>query len=573
MEEVLAIDFGTTNSVMYVCKNQKEELLWNNQTSGENLFPSYVDYNRKNVAVGFAAKKNMGRPGHFVVTCVKRLIGKTYDEYLKLEKKDIFGCEVVRGDDGMPYFVVSEDGTKKVNCIDVACELFKWLKASAEMICDRKFTKAYVTKPANYLDNQVKAIRAAARRAGLNIDKMINEPTAAGLSWCVEIPKESKESNDIKVIQSPGKLKPDDKILVIDFGGGTLDFSVIRYLGDNMFNVEDNSGDPNLGGNDMDSALMQLVLQKLKNEHGIDIREFKNQAKKLAQIKEFCENAKIIGNSHTKDQDEEDDKKESNSHKKRHYFNYEEFKQKNDGYIYEVFLTGVFSGDVDCPDSIYFTFKEVTEAYMKCLEGAIKPLKYIITKPGQTPKELSHVLLVGGSSRLLLFRQLLYREGFERTQFEAIDPMACVAKGAYALAKMFNDPECKVKMTERIAISYGLKSGNNSVVILLKKGQKIPAASQGILFKNMSDEPARIEIMAYQCVDEKGQGEVSIEKCNLIKAWQFDNPMKYRQPKGEQLLELQFKLEVGGTLKVTCKDVARNRLLLTGETSVIYENQ
>ena len=110
-------------------------------------------------------------------------------------------------------------------------------------------------------------------------------------------------------------------------------------------------------------------------------------------------------------------------------------------------------------------------------------------------------------------------------------------------------------------------------MILLKKGQKIPAASQGILFKNMSHEPARIEIMAYQCVDDNGKGEVSIEKCNLIKAWQFDNPVNYRQPKGEQLLELQFKLEVGGTLEVTCKDVARNKLLLTGKTSVIYENQ
>ena len=547
MEEVIAIDFGTTNSVVFAFAKNEVKQIWNNQNSGEYYFPSFVDYSDKGVKVGNAAKLSIGRQDHFVVTCVKRLIGKTYDEYLKLEKKDIFGCEVVRGDDGMPYFVVSEDGTKKVSCIDVACELFKWIKASAETICERTLTKAYVTKPANYLDNQVKAIREAARRAGLNIDKMINEPTAAGLSWCVETEE-----------KTPGKLKPDDKILVVDFGGGTLDFSVIRYLGDDIFNVEDNSGNPNLGGNDIDNALMQLVIDKLQDLCGIDFvnKKLKSKKSKLSKLRSMCEEHKKNVNCCTKDADV-----------------YKMFLAVNEELIYEVDVSELITHDNISDSGITRTFREVTEAYMNCLEDAIEPLRSIITKPGQTPKEISHVLLVGGSSQLMAFHQLLYREGLKQAQFEDINPMTCVAKGAYALAKMFNDPECKVKMTERIAISYGLKSGNNSVVILLKKGQKIPAASQGILFKNMSDEPARIEIMAYQCVDEKGQGEVSIEKCNLIKAWQFDNPVKYRQPKGEQLLELQFKLEVGGTLKVTCKDVARNRLLLTGETSVIYENQ
>ena len=557
MEEVLAIDFGTTNSVVYALINKKAEQLWNNQNSGEKLFPSFVEYTGKSVVVGSAARSNLGRQGRYVVTCVKRLIGKTYDEYLKLERKDIFGCEVVRGDDGMPYFVVSEDGKKKVSCIDVACELFKWLKANAEIICERKFTKAYVTRPANYLDNQVKAIREAARRAGLNIDKMFNEPTAAGLSWCVETPQKSKESNDTKSIQTPVKLKPDDKILVIDFGGGTLDFSVIRYEGNNSFHGEDNSGNPNLGGNDIDYTLVQLVLNRLKSEYEIDIEkmQYKKKVRILTALRDYCEKLKIVVNSNSKDDD-----------------NYEGFKEKNKGLIYEVSLpSNVLSGNV--PEVFNFSFGEVTEAYMKCLEGAIKPLKLIIDKPGQTPKELSHVLLVGGSSQLMAFRQLLYRQGLERTQFAAIDPMTCVAKGAYELANIDYNPKCETKMTESIPISYGLKSGDNSVVILLRKGQKIPAASQGISFTNMSDEPARIEIVAYQCVDDEGKVEVSIEKCNLIKAWQFDNPVKYRQPKGEQLLELQFQLEFGGTLKVTCKDVARNKCLLTGDTRVTFSNQ
>ena len=546
MEEILAIDFGTTNSVVFAYAKNEVKQIWNNQNSGEFLFPSFVEYTGKGVVVGNAAKLFMGKPGHFVVSCVKRLIGKTYDEYLKLEKKDIFGCDVVRGDDGYPYFVVSEDATKKVSCIDVACELFKWIKASAEAICERTFAKAYVTKPANYFDNQVKAIREAARRAGLKIDKMINEPTAAGLSWCVE----TKE-------KSPGKLKPEDKILVVDFGGGTLDFSVIRYLGNDEFNVEDNSGNPNLGGNDIDYALMQLILDRLKNNFGVDIEKKIMKKWRLAKIRNVCEERKISFNSRTKDADV-----------------YERFLKLNESLVFDSDVSDFLSSSDDLPEStLKIPFREVTEAYMNCLKKAIKPLRAIIDKPGQRLDEISYVLLVGGSSRLMAFHQLLYREGLKRTKFVAIDPMTCVARGAFELSKIYNDPTNKVKMTEKIAISYGLKSGDNKVVLLLKKGMKIPATSEGVKFINTNDEPARIEIMAYQCVEDEGKYEVDIEKCSLIKAWQFENPIKFRQPKGEQLLELQFELHVGGTLQVTCKDVARNKLLLDEETNVIYENQ
>ena len=92
----------------------------------------------------------MGRPGHFVVSCVKRLIGQIYDDYLKLDEKDIFGCVVVCGEDDYPYLIANKDGTKKCSCIDVACVLFKWLKETAERICERTFSKVYVARPANF---------------------------------------------------------------------------------------------------------------------------------------------------------------------------------------------------------------------------------------------------------------------------------------------------------------------------------------------------------------------------------------------------------------------------------------
>ncbi|CBK22957.2 uncharacterized protein [Blastocystis hominis] len=531
MEDILAIDFGTTNSTACAFNNNNRVQLWNNQDSGEFLFPSFVDYTDKGVKVGKLAKLNMGKPGHFVVSCVKRLIGLRYDEYLKLEKKDIFGCDVVRGDDGYPYFVVSEDGSRMVSCIDVACELFKWIKASAEAICERTFAKAYVTRPANFLDHQVKAIRQAAEKAGLKIDKMITEPTAAGLSWCKTTVKELFPT-----------LKKDTNVFVVDFGGGTLDFSVIRYLGNNQFRVEDNAGNPCLGGNDIDNAIMDLVLAKLRNDYGVVIDKSKRgTARKLARLRNICEDVKIEVNMKTTDDD-----------------NYEAFLRKNEHLTYEIDVS-YLTTEVEV---ITLPFRKVTEAIMNCMESA----------PSQMPGLLPHILLVGGSSQLVVFRQLLFKEQFKRKRFEKIDPITCVSQGAYELACIMNDKNAKMSMTEPIAISYGLKSGNDQVAIILSKGTAIPCTSSEKMFCNCDDYPERINISVYQCEDDEGQELVDIEKCTEVESWQFINPEDCRRPRGQQQLTLRLKLEVGGTLQVICKDFAFNRVLLDEKADVLYEN-
>ena len=541
MEDILAIDFGTTNSTACAYRNGKRTQLWNNQASGEYLFPSFVDYFDKGVEVGYRAKMNMGRPGHFVVSCVKRLIGLRYDEYLKLEKKDIFGCEVGRGDDGYPYFVVSEDGSKRVSCIDVACELFKCIKETAESICDRTFSKAYVTRPANFLDHQVKAIRAAARKAGLNIDKMITEPTAAGLSWYKTAVKGMLPM-----------LKKDTNLLVVDFGGRTLDFSVIRYLGNGRFRVEDNSGNPCLGGNDIDNAIMDLVLARLREEYGVQIdKSRRRMTMKLARLRKSCEEVKISYNNHIQDDD-----------------NYEGFLMKNEKLVYEIDVSDLTTEI----DSITLPFRKVTEAIMNCMESAVlKPLEYITSKPCQNVNEFEHVILVGGSSKLMAFRQLLYRSGFKQEQFESIDPVNCVSQGAYELACIMNDPNARMSMTEPIAVSYGLKSGNDKVAIILRKGRTIPCTSPDILFVNSESYPSAIVLSVFECADDEGKELVDIEKCREVKTFQFVIPADCKQPKRELKLVISFKLEVGGTLQVICKDFVYNRILLNEKTDILYE--
>ena len=539
MESILTIDFGTTNSVVYAWMDKKKQIVWNNQTSGEYLFPSFVDYKGDSVVTGFPAKLNIGNPGHFVVSCVKRLIGLTYDDYCKLEKKDLFGCDVVRGDDGYPYFVVSEDGTKRVSCIDVACELFKWIKQNAEDICERTFSKVYVTKPANFLDNQVKAIREAARKAGLCIDKMINEPTAAGIAWC-------KTAIEGKFT----KLEKDSTVLVIDFGGGTLDLSVIKYEGDYNFKVKATSGSIHLGGNDIDNVLVDLVLTKLKTDYSFELDQSKKRTRqKIAKLRKCCEEAKIVVNGQTKDAD-----------------NYEKFLKLNQKLVYEIDVSYLNAG----VDSLIFPFVDVTKAFMKCLESSLEPLRKITSKPDQMISVYRKILLVGGSSQLMAFRQLMYSQKINQSQIGKINPMYCVSEGAFEIAASEVASKNKMHVTETIAVSYGLKSGNDQVVLILKKGMTIPRTSAEIIVYNTDDYPEVIQISVYQCKDDPEDSElVDIDKCAEVETWEFQNPERCRRPSKQQQIGIVFKLQVGGTLEVICRDFAYNQLLLDKEARVL----
>ena len=339
-------------------------------------------------------------------------------------------------------------------------ELFKWIKETAEIICDRTFSKAYISRPANFLDHQVKAIRAAAEKAGFHVVKTLPEPIAACLAWYKTAVKGLFPT-----------LNRDTNVLVVDFREGTLDFSVIRYLGNGRFRVEDNIG-LFFDDTDIDNAIMDLVLAELRDIYGVEIDKSKRRmVMKLARLRNICEEVKIVINNQTTDDD-----------------SYEGFLCKNEKPVYEIdvsFLTNEI-------DAVHFPFREVTEAIMKCLEPALKPLEYITSKPGQRPRELQHVLLVGKATKLVVFRQLLYREQFKRRQFEKIDPIHCVSQGLYELACIMNDPNTRMSMSDPIAVSYGLRAGSDKVAIILRKGTTIPCTSREIIFCNCDDYSERI---------------------------------------------------------------------------------
>ena len=174
---------------------------------------------------------------------MKRIIGLTYAEYENLQEKSIFGCEVIKGQDGYPRFVIDAEGNTK-SPIEVASEIFKVLKKEADAFTNRNYTKAYVTVPANFKDHQCRAIKEAAKLAGLEVLKLITEPTAAAMSWCFEHPDE---------------MKPGEKLMVYDFGGGTFDVSLLA-IERGYFEVLATAGDTHLGGEDFDNRMVEFCI-------------------------------------------------------------------------------------------------------------------------------------------------------------------------------------------------------------------------------------------------------------------------------------------------------------------------
>ena len=509
MEETIAIDFGTTNSAAYIYRNDKAELLPNLSEQGSYLFPSFVEYDAGSVITCSPAKKNVGKPHKFVVSCVKRLIGLSFQQYTKLEEKDIFGCDVAEGEDGYPEFIVSETG-QRASCVDVAAELFRTIKESADHYCGRRFTKAYVTVPANFKDNQISAIRTAVVKAGLSVEKFITEPTAAAMSWCFEHSKE---------------IKPNEKMLVYDFGGGTFDLSFLQCYSAARFRVLDVDGNPSLGGSDIDQQIMHFLQRTFQRTFGRPLLDPSESdfTRRSAQLRSLSEQVKII-------------------------------------------LSVASSYDVDFLD-ITGEEEEELSVSRAMLATLVRPILFktvaciqrVLERGKLSPGAVRRVFLVGGSSKLPAVHELMERK-FPKSTFPDVDPDHCVALGAMKMLMMDYGKQRQVE--ERIVISYGLRI-ENEVLIMLRRGTIIPAISPQYYFYNTTDFPESIFSEVYQWEGVLSTVEdrikLPVEECTKVALFQFKNPDP--KPKGSQHFCITFSLDVGGTLEVFCKDADTNEEL------------
>lgn len=546
LDTTIAVDFGTTNSSVYIWKNGKCEPLNNPDMQGKNLFPSFVEYSDNGVITGQPARLNFGKKRRFVVGAVKRIIGQTYEEYERMKDKSIFGCEVVRDENGYPRLVVNSEG-KTVSPIDVSSELFKVIKKRADEYGGRNYTQAYVTVPANYSDRQCKAIKQAAKLAGLSVLKLITEPTAAAMSWCFD---------------NTDKLREGEHLIVYDFGGGTFDVSHVLYRGEGKFEIIDTTGDPSLGGNDIDTAMMNYVLNKYKNNGGNEEIADKIKLTKMFRnrLRSDCESIKVIITNGAGFDDDENTYIANNSKiiQPIDFSSYDD-----DGSVGEVSIS----------------VKDLNDSIRPLIDRSMDVTMELLKKNHLMKGNIRHFFLVGGSSHLQLIKQRIRRQ-FPQADFPVYNPDEAVAVGAMKMLvhdyEKGDDQEGDV--TERLVTSYGLQSGDDEVVLFLEKGKEIPAASPDYIFKNADGFEDEFELGIYQWPGDPTQlrtygktikyHKVKLYECTKIETCRFANPNK--QERKQQKLQISFHLDVGGALEVTCKDVQRDQILTCSVFKAVY---
>lgn len=487
LDDIIAVDFGSTNSAVFVFRHGRLEQLANNETTGEYQFPSFVEYTKNSVVTGLTAKRHLGNEGHFVVACVKRLIGLTYDEYERLEDRDIFGCEVVRGDDGYPQFIVSDEG-RKVGCIEVAAEIFKKIKSEADSFCDHEVTSVYLTVPVKYNEAQTLAIKEASRMAGLKIVRTMKEPIAAALSLCVDHPDDVHKT---------------ERLLIFDFGGGTFDVSCLECKDATHFEICCCEGEACLGGNDFDTAILKYALERYKQQTGNDLlnRNPKTYKKKFNKLRGACEEIKKTISTHPTSELDVDDRNEV---------------------------------------TISITEADVEQAIRNKLNMAMKCVRRITDKDGYNPGQIRHVVFVGGSSKLNIVRKAVKRM-FGNSNFPDVDAYSCVAKGAGYLAQLDSRPISIPQPIYHSDCSYGIEGGNK-VLILLRIGQKIPCDTGAVTVELTDKTTKEIKSTLYRTKKEMTKEArilMDINECEFI--GNFSIPVPSSTERYEMLLHVEDK--------------------------------
>ena len=509
-ESTIAIDFGSTNSAAYVCKGGNPTALASNDRSGEYQFPSFVEYTNDSAVVGLSAKKHFGMEKKYVVACVKRLLGKTFDDYLAFPDKSIFGCEVIRGDDNSPRFVVSDSGLSKT-CEEVASEIFRKIKHDADAFTGKTCNYAYLTYPVDYNDIQKKAIEKACNLAGLKVRGWLQEPDAAALSW---------------TLRSEINGRGFERFIIFDFGGGTLDVSCLS-CNNGVATFSHNVGNATLGGNDVDTVLMEYCINFYRRENGEDLilgKDEKKRMKKLLKLRSMCEDVK---RSLSSSQTGEIDFSEINPHAGEPF----------------ILTTIAFNRVV----------KDILDQCMKCVDEATKHDEW-------GPGTIRHVILVGGSSLICEIRNIL-RNKFvhaEIPDITVVNPYSCVAEGA--CRKMMMDASGQIgNAMKRLGQSYGI-SGGNQVLLLLRKNMIVPCISGKIRVQVTDPTANKLVTTVYAYSGDVNSQETRIMKqiaeCSEKGVISFDIPTN-----GSKYFELQMQMGFNETVQVTCRDIIRGEII------------
>lgn len=491
----IGIDLGTTNCCVSVYKNGVPEIITNPQ--GNRTTPSYVSFFKGERLVGEPAKAASSRNSKNTLYDSKRLIGKRFDD-LTVQSDILTWPFTVKDENNKPHMVVTHnDEEKSFSPEQVSSMLLSKLKKDAEDYLGHEIKKAVVTVPAYFTDAQKSATKDAGVIAGLDIIRIVNEPTAAALAYGLTNLDKNEEY----------------KVLVFDLGGGTFDCSLL-VADDGFYQVEATSGDAHLGGEDFDNAIIDWALNEFYKTTQIPPSEVKKNSRSVARLKMACEKVK---------------KNLSSS--------------KNGSLEIDAFYDG---------EDLYATLSRAKfedlciSSFKRCLEPVERVLKD--AKVGKS--DVDKILLVGGSTRIPKIRSML-SEFFGKEPETSVNPDEAVAMGAAILAEILtgHDGENGTKdmvLVDVAPLSIGIETAGGVMTNIIDRNTNIPISEKKKTFTTYSDNQPAVTIKIYE-------GERKLVKDNHLLGT-FDLTGLTPAPRGEPQIHVYMSVDVNGLLKVTATE-------------------
>ena len=495
MGKVIGIDLGTTNSCVAVMEGSEPEVISNSE--GNRTTPSAVAYTSDNqILVGQAAKRQAVTNPKNTLFAVKRLVGRKFKE--KEVQKDIKSCPfgIVEAENGDAW--VEIEG-KKIAPPQVSAEILKKMKKTAEDYLGSKVDGAVVTVPAYFNDSQRKATEAAGKIAGLEVKRIINEPTAAALAFGLD------------------KLKKDGVIAVYDLGGGTFDISIIEMTnvdGEYQFEVVSTSGDTHLGGEDFDSILIEHLASEFKKESGFDLN---TDPMALQRLKEGAEKAKI------------------------------ELSTSEQTEINLPYITADASG----PKHLV---QKLTRAKLESLVGdlvkkSLEPVKTALKDAKLSPKDIDEVILVGGQTRMPMVQKTV-TDFFGKEPRKDINPDEAVALGAATQGAVLSGERSDVLLLDVTPLTLGIETLGGVMTPLIEKNTTIPT-NKSQVFSTAEDNQTAVTVHVLQGERKKATDNKSLGQFDLT-----DIPAA---PRGTPQIEVTFDIDANGKIDVSAKDKSSNK--------------